>query len=458
MITHDLTPQQEAAIAAAADAGNLQIIARAGCGKTSTICEMAKVVGPSIAVAFNVRAKDDLVSKLPATSTAKTLNSLGAGAVYRGMGRKLLDADKMFKLAKEMKLGEDLAPALLLAQKARLRGLVVPFGQPKALDDSTWSDVAEDNDISEEIIPAAQDLLFRSVHAAFSGTIDFDDQLYLPIIYSLPITPAETIFVDEAQDLNGLQHRLVCRSGRRVISVGDPAQSIYQWRGALEDSMAALAMATAARELPLSVSFRCPKAIIAEAQKYVPDIVAAPWAKLGYVGQATISDVPSGGTILCRFNAPLIRAAFSLLKSGRPVKMIGRDISLIVRSYVRRQKLPAHASIDMLRRRLASELASASGAKLRKISDRIETIQAIIEYGSPATVGDLETILNRLFAERKDAIILSTIHRAKGLEWPVVYWLQKSPSWYDATEQAEQNCAYVAVTRAQERLYFIDGA
>ncbi len=70
------------------------------------------------------------------------------------------------------------------------------------------------------------------------GWIDFDDMLVIP--KNLLATDEsvrqkfgkQAIQVDEAQDTDNLQWRMVQLLGSNVFFVGDPNQAIYEWRGA----------------------------------------------------------------------------------------------------------------------------------------------------------------------------------------------------------------------------------
>lgn len=122
--------------------------------------------------------------------------------------------------------------------------------------------------------------------------IDFDEMLYLPIVWNLAFEPQDYVFVDEAQDTNDIQLEMFTRlakpkqgavlvnsdwqtfSSTRFFFVGDPHQAIYGFRGANSDSMARIAKRFDCVELPLSVSFRCPQLVVAEAQKFLRKVVA----------------------------------------------------------------------------------------------------------------------------------------------------------------------------------------
>lgn len=102
--------------------------------------------------------------------------------------------------------------------------------------------------------------------------IDFDDMLRLPVVLNVKFQPWDWVFTDECQDTNEVQSEILWRLQKpttRSVFVGDPHQAIYGFRGAQSDAMTKLRDRFGCRTLPLSVSYRCPKAVVREAQKYV---------------------------------------------------------------------------------------------------------------------------------------------------------------------------------------------
>src|SRR5262249_55889188 len=66
-------------------------------------------------------------------------------------------------------------------------------------------------------------------------------------------------------------------------------------------------------------------------------------------------------------------------------------------------------------------------------------------------------------ATNADTLIFSTVHKAKGLEFDTVYILKSELMPHPAAKRGwqldqEYNIIYVALTRAKQRLYFLDGA
>ena len=68
--------------------------------------------------------------------------------------------------------------------------------------------------------------------------------------------------------------------------VGDRHQAIYGFTGADSDSLDLIAAAVSAKQLPLTTTFRCPKAVVTYAQQYVNHIQAAETAPEGVVSNA----------------------------------------------------------------------------------------------------------------------------------------------------------------------------
>ena len=104
----------------------------------------------------------------------------------------------------------------------------------------------------------------------------------------------------------------------KVIAVGDSDQSIYGWRGADTDAMEKVQKIFNCKRMPLSICYRCGDAIIAEAQKLVPEIEGT--GKEAYIFDINEKNlkhaVQEGDMVLCRLIAPLIAPALRLFNSG----------------------------------------------------------------------------------------------------------------------------------------------
>lgn len=103
--------------------------------------------------------------------------------------------------------------------------------------------------------------------------------------------------------------------------------------------------------------------------------------------------------------------------------------------------------------------------KLHQDCDCLEVIATKVQTNSVKSV--IEEIDN-LFSDTPEpgVIVLSTVHRAKGQEWEVVFILRPDlmphpaakpnadGTWSDEQQQ-EENIQYVASTRAKHRLYYV---
>ena len=87
--------------------------------------------------------------------------------------------------------------------------------------------------------------------------IDFDDMVYLPLVFKLRLFPQDWVLIDEAQDTNPTRRALAARMlkpGGRVIAVGDPRQAIYGFTGADNDALEQIAEKFNCARMPAALS------------------------------------------------------------------------------------------------------------------------------------------------------------------------------------------------------------
>jgi superfamily I DNA/RNA helicase len=416
---------------------------------------------------------------MPPKFRSATMHSIGRQALVNAGLWTSLDKSKLYNLALELfENVEDknlLAPVLKLTAAAKTYG-IFPHAYPNSLtpnDPASFEELAEHFSLpfSNEIHDHTQSLLSLSVEASLKGVHDFDDMLMIPLLKRLGLSTAGIVIVDEAQDLSSIQHELLSRMvmrGGRLIAAGDPHQAIYGFRGALSDSFSSLSRRFNSQIMPLTVSFRCPQAVVALAQQYVPEIQPHPDAPLGeihYHSSGLISDIPP--ITLCRFNAPLVQLALRLITEGYTAEVVGRDIGkglISLMKKISKKNLDSPTFISRLNTWAEKEITKKPRSKSR-VRDKQETLTAIAR-----TYPDMRSIqahLDKLYPDpssrsyKPAQYTLSTIHRAKGLEWPSVGILDyhSMPSRFAEQEwelQQEQNLAYVALTRSQNALHFIN--
>jgi superfamily I DNA/RNA helicase len=190
-----------------------------------------------------------------------------------------------------------------------------------------------------------------------------------------------------------------------------------------------------------------------------------------------MSEIPDARhlAILCRNNAPLVSMAFKLIRSGVGCQMLGRDIGHGLIQLTRKLAKDDGLSITKfnegmntwLEKECAIARANDKPERVDKLTDQVECLRATIEGANPSTVGDLRSILQRVFSKENGQVILSSIHRAKGLEWPLVVHLDpwRVPSKQSLFAEAngdprlleqEHNLKYVAETRTKHTLILAD--
>jgi superfamily I DNA/RNA helicase len=478
------------------------ISAYAGTAKSTTI-EMAApgVSQPALALAFNKKIADELQDRLPANFKARTLNSIGHGAWIRTLDRASvkLDAQKLGKLvtamARDWKVPlttwqwDEVREGVSNAMKAGLSPKDI--GSPLIADtEENWRDLLEPSDSRDfgMLYDLAREVLVASIDLARAGHISFDDQIYCPTILGGRWEKYPRVFVDEAQDLSLLNHVMLdlCSIGP-IAAVGDKRQAIYLFRGADSSSMESMRrLRPTWNDLKLTLTFRCPRSIVSRQQGHAPGYTAAPgnidgrfmtigglfgwgWESL----KAIMAEIPDARhlAILCRNNAPLVSMAFKLIREGVGCQMLGRDIGTgLIRLT---QKLEKDDSVGItsfiesmniwLEKECAIAIANDKPERVDKLTDQVECLRATIEGAKPSTVGDLRAVLQRVFSKENGQVILSSIHRAKGLEWPLVVHLDP---WRIPSKQAlfaeangdpkpleqEHNLKYVAETRTKHTL------
>ena len=169
--------------------------------------------------------------------------------------------------------------------------------------------------------------------------------------------------------------------------------------------------------------------------------------------------------------APLIEIAHKLIRNKIACKVEGRDIGTQLINLVGRWKVK---TIDALlnrveeyrAREMQKAIAKGNEQKAESVNDRCETVvqicQAVIAQGG-TTVEAVKEFIKSIFADgATGVVILATYHRSKGREWQrVLLWEHATRCPSRAAKQKwqkeqEANLAYVAYTRAQHTLAFVN--
>lgn len=467
-----MTPsnEQQAFVSAMLGGDSLSLQAVAGSGKTWTLVRGVQDMIPErlLAVAFNKRIKEELERKLPSWTNSMTLNGLGHRVVSASLPkgtRVKLSAWKSKDIIKRLVPTAPPKERLEFARAldwARASGLGV-------FPEVSWPDVLDSGDFDPDTnVDLLSSALLISERQATEGLIDFTDQLWLPtkLGSAAPWPRFDVLVVDEAQDLSPLQHRMLeLVQPTRVICAGDPHQAIYGWRGAASDSMGLLQAQFGMKIFPLTVSFRCPKAVVELAREEVPFMSSAPGAAEGsvtYLDEFDHHSLPPG-MVLCRNNAPLLGFALGLIRAERSFQVLGKDWFERITNLIEKWATQA----DTIRAMFAclNDWSEAQRERLRGrssaiLDDKVQAIDFLLaSSSSPSDAVRKANLILR--AEGRTEFLLSSIHRSKGLESPRVYildsWLM--PSKFATTDeelQQEANLSYVAKTRSLDELIYIN--
>lgn len=470
---------------------NILVNAVAGSGKSFTLENATRRIsrGKSvIALAFNKSIAEELQRRIPDGAVASTLNSVGNRA-WGSFCRSRIDGSKTRTLARDVvpyNERELTADVVSLVTKAKVHGLVptaaIETSQYKlqglmADTDENWLNIAARYSIElpwqyARVLGLARQLLTKSI--LNTNVIDFDDQLYMPVIHGVRFARYDWVLVDEAQDLSDIQMEMIARMGderTRYLMVGDRKQAIYSFRGADVKAMDRIKARFNCVELPLSVTYRCPRLVVEEARKYEPTIEAREGAPDGIVrqgGWAAEADYQVGDMVICRRAAPVVTLAYTLIGRRIPCRVQGRDLAEGIKSLVRKLKAK---SVENLLEKLADwetrqvdllRAADADDAKIEAIYDKAATLRVVIQSCGATTIEQVEREIDGLFSGDGPCVLLSTVHRAKGIEADRVFvidhgmWFHKKKT-LDAAEQ-ETNIAYVSVTRAKKELVYVTSA
>lgn len=456
--------------------GHTCVSARAGSGKTTTAVEALSHVPPGerpLFVAFNKSIAAELGRRTPPGVDVKTLHGYGLSAVTKAFGRQEVEQHKVDRMARALRARYDEGGSESRKALCKAVSLAKGHDHRNAADVENLCDAyqLEAGDTDEERAEFAADAVkVLGMCEEPGGTIDFDDMVWLPVRCGLRVWQYDRVFIDEVQDLNAVQIHLALKAVRRsgrICAIGDARQAIYAFRGADQNAMTNVVNRLKAKTMSLSVTYRCARKIVEEVKGIVPDLEAAPGAEDGEVercDEARMTKLAGPGDfILSRTNAPLVPLCLAFLKEGRRACVQGRDVGASLAAVVRKSKAEAvpelvayveeFQSREMLRL-LAKDPPNESA--IQAVKDRADTIFALCEGAT--SIADVVARIEALFSDGddKNRIVLSTTHKAKGLERDRVFMLRDTYGPMGRSVEGD-NLIYVAATRAKRSLWYVSG-
>ena len=465
---------------------NLLISALAGAGKTTTVVHGLKLLpsdSKKIYLAFNKHIQMELKEKLPDDVYCYTFHGLGVNAIKNTYGDSItFDEFKVDNHIKKKSKNWDLSSEFtekgdIVEYLNKIKKFVNLCRQTVTLDKKYLPHLSTKYDIELDE-PKDHKRVFSVLEEMLNDrkTYDFTDMVFLPAIDNKIWTyQYDYIIVDEVQDLNRAQQYLLKKIIKkdkiskkvtgRLIAVGDYFQSIYGFSGVSDKSFSFFENFPNTKTLPLTITFRCAKEIVKEAQKIVPTIQSKPDAIDGIVREGSVLDEPeSGDFVLCRTTTPLIKLFFHYLLQGKKATIKGSDIGLSLENMIEGHKtiaqLMAYYKNKLknyeieLRRKGILKYEEDNGYNI--LFDNVMALDFMAKLSKD--IDDLKGKVKKIFSDELHGIILSTIHKSKGLEADRVFIARPDklplPTKKAWQYQQELNLKYVAITRAKKELVF----
>lgn len=461
--------------------GHLLVNAVAGSGKSTTALHGAKLLNaskPGLSKVYLVFGKDnqlDMEKKAEGAIEAVTYHSLGYRAIKQALGYVTVDKDKLWKTVCAMRAANkySIEESAIRVGIKKLSSAAKQMGYDtvqdlKLLVDHHQMDFGK---AEEEVIAAVPAVLLMSEEVDSKTGIDYDDMVWLPYRLSLGVTKFDFAISDESQDLNPVQQWMAATVAERVMVIGDRNQAIYGFRGSDTRSMDNLAsqLIGTVKELPLSMTRRCPHAVVRLGQKIVPHLQALPSANEGVTSVRTVQDAfIDGGRIdmvICRVNAPLITTCYQLIAKGIKAHIKGKEIGAGILSLLNKAEMKTMAD-TLLEARTITEfevarfMAMPDGRGESRADGAQDKLLCLIAAAQGCqTPNDLKNKLTVMFNQDGGGVVLGSIHKLKGLEANTVYVLapEKMPHPMSKAKwqlEQEMNCIYVALTRSMNTLHF----
>lgn len=338
------------------------------------------------------------------------------------------------------------------------------------------------NIIRDEIIVCKKTLMWGKENI---DIIDYTDMVWLINELNL-ITKHfqyDVILIDEAQDTSIMQQEMTerCKKrGTRIFAVGDENQSINIWCGSDMEAIRKF-NGDNVTTFMLPISYRCGKKIVEVAQRYSNNIIAADDAHDGEIRYSVPLFSPrENDMVLCRNIAPLIEYKLKLLRNNKKCFMKGGDdiaskylgiINEVGSSIIDRDCETFDGLIPRLYERMfnaihklmengCDEDEALHTPTVLTMYDDIQGLSVLSD--NLKTTDELSRKIKDIFSDKSsEGVILSTVHKAKGLEADNVFILCPSllPSPYAKKQWeivSEKNLTYVAYTRARNTLNFLE--
>lgn len=467
-----LTGEQAHILELAKTGRSLVVKAFAGTGKTSTLAEVAKhLPGTGLYLAYNKAIQVDACAKFPTQVVCKTAHALAYGAYAKRIQGRVQTLDPLLFMQQVKVNAQGRYKAIELAYLAiKMLRLFCYSGYDTPgthfVTHSAFAMVGDDEQSRHSVLGYVAELANRywALTNAKNTRVPIEHDFYLKHYQlSQPDLAArfQYILFDEGQDANPALLSLLGVQRCQMIYVGDEHQQIYGWRGAIN---ALNQVETQPAFLTQSFRFGSHFALLANIILSAKG-EAHPLRGLEGIDSKCLDRRPDTHTVLTRTNAGLIEQLIECLHC--PVHVVGgvNELIWLAKSgyalYQGQQEAITHHQIKSF----------SSWSKLKEFNEafsdpELSLLVKLIERYKKRFPEVIKAIECAPYVSEPEAkVILSTIHKAKGREWPVVsvqddfalFASEKPLNVLLKTDTEEFNLMYVAITRARYSLYLEQG-
>ncbi|SDH67198.1 UvrD-like helicase C-terminal domain-containing protein [Sinosporangium album] len=467
----NLTDEQHAIVEAVASGKHTVVEAGAGAGKSSTARAVAHALpGKRILyTAFNKSVILDAKDRMPRNVTCSTVHKPAWHAIpeshrhrldipqrqsgqqiarFLGITQAVVIGDAKFSPAQIARLAKEAVMAYCKSDAVEVldEHIRIPHGIAGEAQIRAYQ-----QKMRPHIDAYRADIRARDGKLAWTGGIYLKSYQLRLMRQKNPNLGYDIVLFDEAQDISPVMRSayidLQQASGSQIVAVGDSAQQINEWNGAVN----ALPQIRADARLYLTQSWRFGQAIALLANTWL-GMAETPLCLTGNPAiNSTVGTAPSPDAILTRTNATAMEEVMAAHHAGK--------VPLLLKGYKEIRDM-AYAARDLQAGRPADHVELAGFQSWGQVQDYVD---------QEVDGGELATFVNLVDTHGCDALIevadkyrevkegdvtISTIHSSKGGEWPTVRVADdaRTPDDDKPLSPEEIRLNYVAVTRAQHHL------
>ncbi len=464
------TAEQQSALAAFATGGSLVIEAGAGSGKTSTLQLLAesRPGKRGLYLAYNKAIQTDANKRFPRNVTCRTAHSL-AYATHGARMRHRLNAPRVpatrvasiLGQREPIALGDGLTLTAASVASLAMRA-VERFCRSPDASITARHFVPPEGAAGTPGLPTLRKRVVYLAQRAWGdlndphGQLKFTHDHYLKQwALSGPRLAYDYILFDEAQDADPCIAGVVTAQMRsaQIVMVGDAAQAIYGWRGAID----VLSTTNVDHRTRLSRSFRFGQAVADEANVWLARIGTSLRITGDPARASALDVVENPDAVLCRTNGRAVQEVMTAHAGGIAVSLVGdgQDIRSLAQAAQRLQAGQPAGHPELI--------AFPTWQSVRDYAEHDPTgsdlavgVKLIDTYGATDVIAAVDACV----AEDRAQLVVSTAHKAKGREWDRVRIasdfrepkIDKTTGDRAPTPKEEAMLAYVAVTRAKQVL------